>query len=334
MAARIALIISLAVVLALGGAWLRAHARTYELRAAVDKAVGNASPEHRSAALPVVSTPDPMAENASEAELSARAALLEEAKRIPEVARREAALRVILALKEKHAASEPTPKPLPFVMPKNAPYFVELLDDPEYVSLQLEQWREVSGRMSEQRLQRIGVPAEMRAQIVDLEFDMFANQMESSRFAGTQSVEHQAALHAASEARQENQEKLRALLGEEVYARYSSFEGRLTARAENEFRRLATRLSYSATPLNQDDFAALQAELDALPPPKSSEELRANATRLDARVRNVLRPEQIVALDELKAEEEAAAQRRKLPKSSELPRTTRRARLEGNTTTP
>jgi len=324
---RIALIGSLIAIVGLAAAWRQAWTRTGELKDALASSA-RIDPQSTTPATGIP-TVEPLRDHDEAAELAERVALLEQARQIPEVARREATLRVILTLKAARGDSPPAPKVLPPPHPKNGGYFPELLDDPEYFALQLESWRSYEGRMTDERMRKLGIPPDVRRQVIDLEFDTYFTSMESERFSGDQAAERQAAIAATSATRSENDTRLRSLLGDEMFDRFKSPEGRDLVSADSHYLQLAMRLSYSDTPLTSDDIARIDAEIKALGSPTRWEDVRQHTAAVDARVRAVLRPEQVAAIDALKAEQEAWTLRSKLPKSSELPRTTRKARLEG-----
>jgi hypothetical protein len=262
-------------------------------------------------------------------QIQARAALLQDARAIPEVARRESALRVILRLKQEHDRTPPPPKPLPPPYPKNGSFFPELLTDPAYLAFQLKSWRRFSGDTSDKRMQRLGIPEEIRRQIVDLEFDRYAATLEVQRFARDQVAELEAARLASAEVEKETAEKIRGLLGEELAAQYRAPERFMPMEPADEFSQLLTRLSYSATPLTAAQLEQLGTLSRSIGLPEGPGAFAARNETVRAGMRMILSAQQWTAVEELRAEQEAWTMRSKLPKSSELPRTTRRGRLEG-----
>ncbi|MBE2216155.1 MAG: hypothetical protein IAE82_19935 [Opitutaceae bacterium] len=327
--AAVLLALLLAACAACGLAWHRAYQHSIALADALrarDTAPSIATPQPAPAATSIAKDE---AASHLEDDIAARAALLAEARTIPEVARRESALRVILRIKQEHERTPPPPKPLPPPFPKDGSFFPELLTDPAYLAYQLESWRKFSGDFSGKRMQRLGIPESVRQQIIDLEFDRYAASLEAQRFTRDQPAELTAARQAAAEISKETAEKIRTLLGEELAAQYQAPERFMPMEPAQEFSQLLMRLSYSATPLTASQLEQLGALSQSIALPEGSGAFAARLESIKAGMRTILSDQQWTAVDELAAEREAENLRRKLPKSSELPRAKRRARLEG-----
>jgi hypothetical protein len=124
--------------------------------------------------------------------------------------------------------------------------------------------------------------------------------------------------------RRDNQEKTRALLGDEIWQRY---RGGLFTVSENAFASLAVRLSYTSTPLSAHDVQSLSDLLvsGAVAPFRSQYAYAASLEFID-RARTLLQPTQVEAMIQLYDEHEAWKLRAQLPATSVLPRNVRAAK--------
>lgn len=326
--AGITLALLLALCAASGIAWYRAIQHGKALAEAI-RARDTNSPTSTSQPRPAatLAAKDESAPSIAD-EIEARTALLAEARAIPEVARRESALRVILRIKQEHERTPPPPKPLPPPYPKDGSFFPELLTDPAYLAFQLESWRKYQGDLSSKRMQRLGIPESVRGQILDLEFDRYAATLEAQRFTRDQPAELAAARQAAAEVEKEVAETMRELLGEELAARYRAPDRFMPLEPAQEFSQLLMRLSYSSTPITASQLEQLGTLSQSIGLPEGPRAFAARDEAIRAGMRAILSEQQWAAVEELRSEQEAWTLRSKLPKSSELPRTTRRARLE------
>jgi hypothetical protein len=265
-------------------------------------------------------------------ELAEWAALLEAARRIPELARREATLRVVRRIQAEHTARPPPPRPLPPPEPRDSPYFVELLDDPEYLQLVAQRWRIGQGVQTEQQLARLDVPQAVRNKILELEFDTYTALLDVQRYSRDDAGERGAATAASQKVRAENDTAIKQLLGDDAFAAYrdptaaGAIETR--SRIDSIFEPLARRLSYSAAPLDPATRTRLTELLQSLSSSPSALYALPRTPEFINRARAILQPAQVAALDELRVESEAVYARSRLPKSSELPRAKRHQRLE------
>jgi hypothetical protein len=269
---------------------------------------------------------------ADSSELEARRALLAEARAIPALARRESASIVIRRLKALHESVPPPPTPLPPPYPRNGTYFPELLDDPAYLQLVTEDWKLGMGSFEVQRLQTLNVPGAIVAKVMKIMCDDYLASLEIQRFPRTDPAAQRAARDDYMRVRRENEQTIRALLGEETFARYQSNEG-LSEQITTDLVTngpLAVRLSYSDSPLTDVDKQRLGALVNRManPPKMPAFKLWTEPEFLN-QAQSILSPVQLDALRQLQEENDARRLRSTLPKSSELPRTTRRARLEG-----
>jgi hypothetical protein len=274
---------------------------------------------------------DPDTTTVEHRELAERTALLEDARRVPELARREAALRVIQRIRADHEATPPAPRPVPPPVPRDAPYFSELLDDPEYLQLVARSWRSTTGAYYEEKLSRFDVPEELRRKVVELEFDSQTAGLDAQRYLRRDPAERTAAAAASKMLRDENNAAIRQILGEDAYATYRNpVAGRTVQELipSSVFEPLATRLSYTGSPLDPATRQRLTEMLQSMSSPAPGVRTMTFAADFIERARSILQPGQVAALDELRTEYEAARARSRLPKTSELPRTTRRQRLD------
>jgi hypothetical protein len=190
----------------------------------------------------------------------------------------------------------------------------------------------MQGAYLKDRISRLGVPEAVREKVVQLEFDSYAASLDAQRYVRDAEADRGAAITASRKLREENNAAIKQLLGEQAYATYSdrSPAAVLPARIPpSVFDPLAARLSYSGNPL---DPSTRQRLLDVLQSMSAARSALYNTMPRTPdfveRARSVLQPGQVAALEELAAEYEAAVARRQLPKSSELPRTTRSERLK------
>lgn len=317
---------------ALGTRWSDARARSRDLASQLASIRQNPMPAPTPPAQPPLQPELLGFPIADSSELEERKALLAEARAIPALARRESTSIVIRRLKALHDSVPPPPTPLPPPYPKNGSYFPELLDDPAYLRLVAEDWESTMGSLNTQRMDRLDVPKDIQAKVMTIAFDDYLASQEAQRFPRTDPIAHRAAMEENRRIHQENEQKVRALLGEETFAQYQSVEG-LIAEMNTDLVTngpLAVRLSYSDSPLTDADKQRLGTLVNRMAnPPKMPAFKLWNEPEFLKQAQSILNPTQIDALRQLQEENDAKRLRSTLPKSSELPRATRRARLEG-----
>jgi len=344
----------LAICAVLAVFWSHACARSAELDAEIARlrAPTDGGSEHRSTAEPVDTVE---ASPPADPELEARQHLLTDARAIPELARREATLVAIRQIKARHAAAPPPPRALPPPLgTRYGPYFTELFSDPEYLVLVRKDWQSNRGESSIRRLAALDLPETTKRQVEDIEFESYLSLVETAANATSVSTleERRALMQVRKRMDEERQLRLRQALGDDYFRHYSSPStsastaslsasggtatavavsgpAGLTMQESVSYSPLATRLSYSSSPLTEADATRLQNLLDAMATPQTPAYRLWYDVEFFNQAQAILSPTQLDALRQLQEEYEAGQLRSRLPKSSELPRTTRRARLEG-----
>jgi hypothetical protein len=320
---RLALAVAVAATGVLAAFVYAAHRRAVGLRAEIASLRSNVAMTSAPEAPPSSSIQTGKAP--ADSLLAERAALLEVARAIPELALREAALRTIGEIKARHERTPPRALPLPPPVPKDAPYFVELLEDPEYLQLLRHRWRLTDGSTIEQRLEKAGIPEAVRARVLEIEFENHTAISDLQSFVREGGTDRAVALKAFETVRRENEAPLRELLGDAGYTAYRRAPvGSLSEMFDWRLEPLAVRSSYLGAPLDSATRQRLLALMQTSVSPGQARVAQPPSPEFVERARAILTPAQMVALDELAAEYQAAQQRRNLPKSSELPRTIRR----------
>jgi hypothetical protein len=192
-------------------------------------------------------------------------------------------------------------------------------------------WRTTTGAYYEERLARLGVPEDVRRKVTELEFDSQTARMDAQRYLRRDLAERTAAAAASRTLQAENNAAIQQVLGEDAYATYRNpVAGRTVQELipSSVFEPLATRLSYTGSPLDPATRQRLTEMLQSMSSPAPRVRTMTFTADFIERARSILQPGQVAALDELRTEYEAAGARSRLPKTSELPRTTRRQRLE------
>lgn len=269
--------------------------------------------------------------------------LVVDEKSTPEETRHNATLAVIARIKAAHEAT-PTLQPKKRIPPPVGPmglYFPELLSDPEYSAAYLVHLRSGLRTFKKPELLRLGLSDEVSEKIITVLAERQMALEDSKQLAGDRKGVPGKLRTAITE---DTNRQLLQLMGSDVYQKYMASEPTVVVVPNADGKggtgyyvpshetlvadsrsmlvpRLATRLSFSEAPLQP-------AQADQL-----AELLAASSTGLgdrpykimftDAFIEKtsaVLSPNQVEALRQLQAEQKAAEQRAKLPKSSELPR--------------
>jgi hypothetical protein len=262
----------------------------------------------------------------------------------PEQHRRTITLNLFDQLKRKHALSAPASRKNPPPAGPDGFFFPELAENAEYGRLQLAMIRNGLLWREKKSLQALGVAPETVEKALDLlaEAQMAVQDFNQLNKSGGMKGYSGRTYQSLTALREGFDQELRAVLGEEPFARYKEREDNASSSTNYLFNNLALRLSYSDSPLTNDRIEQLQALVTARS--KTAETTQQSAqilpngvvrrtstvsfnpytyTRSDeflGKAQGVLNPEQIAALQQLRSEQEASQKRAKLPKSSELPR--------------
>ncbi len=264
-------------------------------------------------------------------QLSERRALIDErrrqiaaAPRSIELQRRAAALVAIARLKEERLLHPPPPPRLP--RPPRVPgtntenVFPELLTDPEYSAHALsvrKRWDKITyGR----HLRKIGVDDATIDKVAQLYAESVLLRLDYRSMLGDAGSEQAQVTALRQNQLEEMDAEIEALLGKEKYAQFHAAydtDQRISIRSRLE--PLASRLSYSNSPLATETIDQLTALLKQLEVPAGSDWAILADPVVDA-ARTVLNPEQHAAFRQLQAELQAKQKRAQLPASSQIPR--------------
>lgn len=241
----------------------------------------------------------------------------------------------VARLKAEHAGRAPIVRlPPPPMTTGGGRSFPELMSDPEYSALYAKSQRVWLKSYRGGTLRRLGVPDEVVDKAIDLLVEEQASSMDLHNLAGSNPLtpsNTKEIQQLRAQLAQETQAQLKALLGEQTYARYKDETEGTGRQAQFATYLLERRLSYSDEPLTPEQQERLQAYEAAQG--YGSREYFQKAAQLErearktgaipgdeaklAFYRSVLTPQQMEAVDELHREAEAGLKRRLLPKYEE-----------------
>ncbi|MGH8017553.1 MAG: hypothetical protein ACREIA_04575 [Opitutaceae bacterium] len=186
--------------------------------------------------------------------------------------------------------------------------------------------------MDDSNLLHAYVPIEIREQVIDLRVESYFLQFKIEHQAASNPEAERMASETVRSIWEHTDLKTRALIGEADWTRLTSppVEDVATTFDSGFLSSLTTRLSYSSSPLTDETknlLAALFIDQAARAQNQRVHRLIYDPSFLES-ARSVLNAEQLEGLRQLQEEDQARQLRNKLPKSSELPRTLRRAARE------
>lgn len=236
----------------------------------------------------------------------------------PEERRYAATLPVVEKIKASHAVNPPrSRRPPPPSGPNGGIIFPELMGDPEYSAAYLVTQRTMHASREKSKFDKLGLSEDLRQRVVILLAESDLMELDFRQLTDTGGLKGYSGKTYSSlkELRDGVDNEIRTLLGDTVYDNYRSMSASDTSYL---FTGLASRLSYSSTPLEPAAVKQLEGllmEFSGAPPYKTF-----YTEAFVERARSILSPEQLQAFHQLRAEREASEKRARLPKSSELPR--------------